>query len=530
MGEEALRQVREGVNELADAVGCTLGPKGRNMVLDRKFGSPIITKDGVTVAQEITFKNRFKNMGAAIIKQAAEKTGDAAGDATTTSVVLAQSMVNEGAKAIAFGASPLALKRGMDAASAQAIKYIKENVMVPMVDSDLEKIATISANDASLGKEIATTIKNLGKESVILVEDGHGFGIETEVVDGMKIAKGFISPYMVTDPERMTVEFQEPAILVTTEKIVSNSEIIPALEALMKSGKRELLIICEDMEGEAMATLLANKARGVFKGAAIKAPSFGDRKKDTMTDIAIMVGATLISKETGHGLDKVTGEDFGTAGKVVVSKEQTIVAKGVCSEEVRKQRIEGIKKAMETAASKFDKENLRERLANLAGGIGVIKVGAATEAEMKEKKHRVEDAVAACKAALESGIVIGGGLALAKAGNELGWGPHDVDEMKGMEVVKNALSAPFKKIVTNAGEDGPSALKYVFQKDLEPVVKNIGFNAKTSLYCDMIEEGIIDPAKAVISALTNATSAATMVLTAGGTVIDDEEDKPKILV
>ena len=506
--EEARQAMKRGVDKLANAVKVTLGPKGRNVVIESGYGSPTITKDGVTVAKEVELEDKMENIGAELVKEVASKTNDVAGDGTTTATVLAQAMVSEGIKNITAGANPLAVKRGMEKALEIVVKNLREHVSQPVSGDMIENVASISANDKEIGKIIAEAVNKLGNEGVITVEEGQSFGVEMEVVQGMRIDKGYGSPYMITNQERMEAEYTDPKILVTDKKISSIQDILPILEKVLKTGQKELVIIADDVDGEAQATIIVNKLRGVFSALAIKAPGFGDRRKEMLQDIAIVTGATFVTEDLGRKLESVELEDLGSARKVVATKEFTTIVDGKGEKPEIEARITTLKKQIETTDSSFDKEKLQERLAKLAGGVGVIKVGAATEVEMKEKKHRIEDAIAATKAAVEEGIVPGGGVALLRAQKVLEETDMTGEEEVGARILRRAMEEPLRQISANAGKDGA-----VVVEEVRKLEKTMGYNAEEDRYEDMVAAGIIDPTKVTRSALQNATSIASLFLT-----------------
>jgi len=506
--EEARQAMKRGVDKLANAVKVTLGPKGRNVVIESGYGSPTITKDGVTVAREVELEDKMENIGAELVKEVASKTNDVAGDGTTTATVLAQAMVSEGIKNITAGANPLAVKRGMEKALEIVVKNLREHVSQPVSGDMIENVASISANDKEIGKIIAEAVNKLGNEGVITVEEGQSFGVEMEVVQGMRIDKGYGSPYMITNQERMEAEYTDPKILVTDKKISSIQDILPILEKVLKTGQKELVIIADDVDGEAQATIIVNKLRGVFSALAIKAPGFGDRRKEMLQDIAIVTGATFVTEELGRKLESVELEDLGSARKVVATKEFTTIVDGKGEKPEIEARITTLKKQIETTDSSFDREKLQERLAKLAGGVGVIKVGAATEVEMKEKKHRIEDAIAATKAAVEEGIVPGGGVALLRAQKVLEETDMTGEEEVGARILRRAMEEPLRQISANAGKDGA-----VVVEEVRKLEKTMGYNAEEDRYEDMVAAGIIDPTKVTRSALQNATSIASLFLT-----------------
>ncbi len=506
--EEARQALKRGVDKLANAVKVTLGPKGRNVVIEQGYGSPIITKDGVTVAKEVELEDKMENIGAELVKEVASKTNDVAGDGTTTATVLAQAIIAEGIKNITAGASPLAVKRGMEKALEAVVNELRDKVAQPVSGDMIENVASISANDKEIGKTIAEIVNEMGKEGVITVEEGQAFGITKDVVKGMRIDKGYSSAYMITNQDRMEAEYAEPLILVTDKKISSVQELLPILEKVLKIGRKELVIIADDVDGEALATLVVNKMRGIFNALAIKAPGFGDRRKEMLMDIATVTGATFISEDIGRKLDSVEMEDLGSARKVVATKDHTTFVDGKGDKVAIDARATNIKKQIESTDSSFDKEKLQERHAKLTGGVGVIKVGAATEVEMKEKKHRIEDAIAATKAAIEEGIVPGGGVALLRAMKCLESLKLEGEEEVGVRILRRAMEEPLRMIAQNAGKDGAVVVEEVKKQS-----GAIGYNADADRYEDMIKAGIIDPAKVTRSALQNATSIAALFLT-----------------
>ncbi|MCB2209489.1 chaperonin GroEL [bacterium] len=525
--EEARRALKSGIDVVVKSVATTLGPKGRNVALDRKFGSPTITHDGVTVAKEIELEDPFENMGAQLLKEAATKTNDIAGDGTTTSTVLAHAIVTEGLKNLAAGANPMLLKRGIEAAA----KAVSDEIVGQAIDittkEEIASVATISAQDSEIGELIAEVMDKVGKDGVITVEESRGLEFETEYVEGMQFDRGYISPYFVTDSEHMQAEIEEPYILVHDKKISAASDIVPLLEKLVQVGKRELLIIAEDIDGEALATLVLNKLRGMLNVLAVKAPGFGDRRKAMLQDIAILTGATVISEETGRKLETVTIEDLGTAEKVVSDKDDTTIVGGTGESSDIKGRIEQIRMEIENTTSDYDREKLQERLAKLSGGVAIIRVGAATETELKEKKHRVEDALSATRAAVEEGIVPGGGVALINAMKALdGLDMENVDAQIGVKIVHNALEIPMRKIAENAGQDGSVVVENVRQKQAKEDNNKFGYNVLSEEYIDMVEGGVIDPAKVTRGALENAASIAAMILTTEALITDIPEKEP----
>ncbi|MCT8697464.1 chaperonin GroEL [Glaesserella parasuis] len=516
-GNDARVKMLKGVNVLADAVKVTLGPKGRNVVLDKAFGTPTITKDGVSVAREIELEDKFENMGAQMVKEVASKANDAAGDGTTTATVLAQAIVNEGLKAVAAGMNPMDLKRGIDKAVAAVVEELKSLSKPCETSKEIEQVGTISANsDSTVGKLIAQAMEKVGKEGVITVEDGTGLEDALDVVEGMQFDRGYLSPYFINKPEAGTVELENPYILLVDKKISNIREILPVLEAVAKAGK-PLLIIAEDIEGEALATLVVNTMRGIVKVAAVKAPGFGDRRKAMLQDIAILTAGTVISEEIGMELEKATIEELGQAKRVVISKDNTTIIDGVGDEAQIKGRVAQIRQQIEDSTSDYDKEKLQERVAKLAGGVAVIKVGAATEVEMKEKKDRVDDALHATRAAVEEGIVAGGGVALVRAASKVAdvvKGDNE-EQNVGIRLALRAMEAPLRQIVTNAGEEAS-----VVARNVKDGNGNYGYNAATEQYGDMLEMGILDPTKVTRSALQFAASIAGLMITTECMVTD----------
>ncbi|PIR12888.1 chaperonin GroEL [Candidatus Falkowbacteria bacterium CG11_big_fil_rev_8_21_14_0_20_39_10] len=522
--EEARKALKQGVDKLANAVKVTLGPKGRNVVIDKSFGAPQVTKDGVTVAKEVDLEDKIENMGAEMVKEVASKTNDAAGDGTTTATILAQAMIAEGLKLVSSGVDPIEIRVGMEKKVKQIVVKLKEMSKPINSKDEIAQVASISANDKEIGNIIAEAMESVGKDGVITVEEGQSFGVEKEVVEGMQFDKGYVSPYMITDVDKMEAVFEDPYILLTDKKISSIQEILPLLEKMAQSGKKDLVIIAEEIEGEAMATFIVNKLRGTFNVLGIKAPGFGDRRKAMLEDIAVLTGGRVISEEVGLKLENAQIEDLGQARKVAASKENTTIVEGKGEEGKIKSRIEQIKKEIEMSDSDFDKEKLQERLAKLSGGVAVIKVGAATETEMKEKKDRIEDALNATRAAVEEGVVPGGGLALAQAGNVFEELTDKKEDSPGVQIVDTAILAPLKQIATNAGKDG-SLVLYNIIRENKAGKTNIGFNAATNKFEDMIEAGIVDPTKVVRSALENASSAAIMFLTTEVVIAEKPEKK-----
>ena len=520
-GNDARVKMLKGVNILADAVKVTLGPKGRNVILDKSFGAPTITKDGVSVAREIELEDKFENMGAQMVKEVASKANDAAGDGTTTATVLAQAIVNEGLKAVAAGMNPMDLKRGIDKAVSAVVSELK-NLSKPCETSkEIEQVGTISANsDSIVGQLIAQAMEKVGKEGVITVEDGTGLDDELAVVEGMQFDRGYLSPYFINKPETATVELDNPYILLVDKKVSNIRELLPVLEGVAKAGK-PLLIIAEDIEGEALATLVVNTMRGIVKVAAVKAPGFGDRRKALLQDIAILTAGTVISEEIGMELEKATLEDLGQAKRVVINKDNTTIIDGVGDEAQIKGRVAQIRQQIEESTSDYDKEKLQERVAKLAGGVAVIKVGAATEVEMKEKKDRVDDALHATRAAVEEGIVAGGGVALVRAATKVAAtlkGDNEEQDV-GIKLALRAMEAPLRQIVTNAGEEASVVASAVKNGE-----GNFGYNAGTEQYGDMIEMGILDPTKVTRSALQFAASVAGLMITTECMVTDLPKD------
>jgi len=519
--EEARRSLKEGIDVLANAVSTTLGPKGRNVALDRKFGSPTITHDGVTVAKEIELEDPFQNMGAQLLKEAATKTNDIAGDGTTTSTVLAHSIVTEGLKTLAAGANAMLLKHGIEKAAQAVAEKISELAIELSSKEEIANVASISAQDRMIGELIADVMDKVGNDGVITVEESKGLQFETEYVEGMQFDRGYLSPYFITDSESMEAVIEEPYILIHEKKISSAQDLVPLLEKMIQVGKRDLVILAEDIDGEALATLVLNKLRGMLNVLAIKAPGFGDRRKAMMHDIAILTGGNVISEETGGKLETATLDDLGRAEKVVSDKENTTIISGKGDADQIKGRVEQIRIEIEKSTSDYDREKLQERLAKLSGGVAIIRVGAATETELKEKKHRVEDALSATRAAVEEGIVPGGGVALINASVVLAdlKGDND-DEQTGINIVAKSLSVPMRKIAENAGKDGSVIVDTVRRAD-DP---KVGYNVITDEYVDMIKAGVIDPAKVTRGALENAASIAAMILTTEALITDVPEE------
>lgn len=520
--EAARQSLKEGVDALANAVKTTLGPKGRNVAIDKKFGAPTVTHDGVTVAKEIELEDPFANMGAQLLKEAATKTNDAAGDGTTTATVLAQAIVHEGLRNIAAGANAMLLKQGLDKASEKIVDHVLALATPVETRQEISQVAAISAADQEIGDLIAEVMEKVGKDGVITIEESRGFEFETEYTEGMQIDRGYISPYFVTNTEAMAAEFEDPLILITDKKISAIQDILPTIEAVARTGKA-LVIIGEDVDGEALATLVVNKLQGRFSSLAVKAPGFGDRRKEMLRDIAALTGARVISEEVGRKLDSVTMEDLGSARRVVSTKDDTTFVDGQGSKEDVDGRIAQIRSAIESTNSDFDREKLQERLAKLAGGVAVIKVGAATETELKEKKHRVEDALSATRAAVEEGIVPGGGVTLVHAISALDGVEAQGDVMTGVNILRRALEEPMRGIATNAGRDGAVVVERVRALQSEKGDQKIGYNVITDQYVNMIEAGITDPVKVTRSAVANACSIAGMILTTEALISDKPE-------
>ena len=519
--DKARAALKKGVDQLANAVKVTLGPKGRNVVIDHGFGSPTITKDGVTVAKEIDLDDKFENVGAALVKEVASKTNDTAGDGTTTATVLAQAMINEGLKLVAAGINPIEIRQGIEKEVGEVIGRLKKMSKQISTKEEITQVASISANDPEIGKIIAEAMESVGNEGVITVEEGQSFGVEKEVVEGMQFDKGYVSHYMVTNTETMKAELDDPYILITDRKVAAVQEILPLLEKVLQIGKKDLVVIADEIEGEALTTFVVNKLRGVFNVVGIKAPGFGDRRKAMLEDMAILTGGRVISEEVGLKLETADLSDLGQARRVIVSKDNTTIVDGKGDKKDIEERIEQIKREQELADSDFDRDKLQERLAKLAGGVAVIKVGAATEVEMKEKKSRIEDALNATRAATMEGVVPGGGLALALASEAF-----DLNDNSsvGRKIVAGAILEPIKQIATNAGQDGSFILYNIIDKNKDSN-KPIGYNAISGKFEDMVEAGIIDPTKVVRCALENAASAAMMFLTTEAIITDKKEEK-----
>lgn len=532
---EAREALKRGVDALANAVKITLGPKGRNVVLDKGFGSPTITNDGVTIAKEIELENRIENLGAEIVKEVATKTNDVAGDGTTTATLLAQAIIKEGLKNITAGANPMSLKRGIEKGVGIIVSELKK-LSTPISTAkkeEISQVATISAKDSFIGDKVAEVIQKVGKDGVITVEEAQTFGVSYEIVEGLQFDRGYVSPYMVTDAERMEAVYEEPHILITDKKISSINDILPVLEKIAKAGKKELVLIAEDLEGDALATLVVNKIRGAFNAVAIKAPGYGDRKKETLEDIAVVTGGKVISEELGIKLENFDINMLGQAKKIIATKDNTTIVGGRGKKQEIDKRESQIRTQIANTTSEFDKEKLEERLAKISGGVAVIKVGAATEVEQKEKKHRIEDAVSATKAAIEEGIVPGGGVALVRTIGvleteiekmEMSRSKNlDRDEILGLEILKNAVKEPLWQIAENAGTSGAVAVE-----EVKKLKGNKGYNAAKGIYEDMVEAGIVDPTKVTRSALQNAASASAMLLTTEVVVSELPEKKKEM--
>ncbi len=525
--EDARRKLQAGVDKVANAVSTTLGPKGRNVALDKKFGAPTVTHDGVTVAKEIELEDPYENMGAQLLKEAATKTNDIAGDGTTTATVLAQAIVNEGLKNVAAGANPMLLKRGIiHAADIVAGNILTQSTPIDTKD-EIANVASVSAQDKEIGNLIAEVMDKVGKDGVVTVEESRGLEFETEYVEGMQFDRGYISPYFVSNSETMESSIEEPYILIHDKKVSAAQDIIPILEKLHQVGKRELVIIAEDVDGEALATMVVNKLRGAINVLAVKAPGFGDRRKAMLRDIAVLTGGAVISEETGRKLDSVTVQDLGRAAKVVSTKDDTVIVDGAGEEGAITGRIDEIRREIDSSTSDYDREKLQERLAKLSGGVAVIRVGAATETELKEKKHRVEDALSATRAAVEEGIVPGGGVALINAMSSLDGVSMDIsDENTGVTIMRRALEMPMRKIAANAGEDGAVIIQNVRRAQQDHSNHRVGFNVMNGEYGDMIDAGIPDPAKVTRGAIENSASIAAMILTTEALITDVPEEAP----
>ena len=512
--DDARKKMKDGVDQLANAVKVTMGPRGRTVIIDRGFGSPMVTKDGVSVAKEVELADKIENLGATLVKEAASKTNDVAGDGTTTAVVLAQAIVSEGLRVVSVGVNSQALRRGIEKGVEAIVKKIAE-ISTPVHGNAIEQVASISANDPEIGKMIAEAMKKVSENGVITVEQGQSFGIEVDVVEGMQFDKGYVSPYMVTNSERMEAVYNDVPLLVTSEKISSIQMLMPLLEKLLATGRKDLVIIAEDVEGEAMTALVLNKLRGALNVLAIKAPAYGDRRKAMLEDIAIVTGAKFVSPETGMKFETLELADLGHARRVISTKDTTTIVEGAGDKTAIADRVVNIKAQLENSDSDFDKEKLRERMAKISGGVAVIKVGAASEVEMKEKKHRIEDAVAATKAAIEEGIVAGGGVALIRAQAVLDGIDASADEKIGLGILRRAIESPLRQIAENAGHEGG-----VIVERVKSMTGNNGWDAALDKDVDMVAEGIIDPAKVTRSALQNAASVAVMILTTEAAITD----------
>ena len=520
--EEARKSLRIGIDILADSVKVTLGPKGRNVVLDKSFGPPQVCSDGVTIAKEIELPDAFENMGAQLLKEAATKTNDAAGDGTTTSVVLAQAIIHEGFKNVTAGADPMAIKRGIEKAVASVVEEVQAMSQVVETRERIGQVASLSAHEEAIGETIAEAMEKVGKDGVITVEESKGLADEIEYVEGMQIDRGYISPYFITNPDRMESVMEDPTVIITDKKISAVADMLPALEKLLQVGKKNVVIIAEDVDGEALATLVVNKLRGTLSVLAIKAPGFGDRRKAMLEDIAILTGGNVISEETGQKLDTATIEDFGSARSITATKDETTIVEGKGAEDAIQGRINQIKAQIEDTTSEFDREKLQERMAKLSGGVAVIKVGAATEIELKERKARVEDALSATRSAVEEGIVPGGGVALVRASRGLeSLGDIPADEQVGVNIIRHSLEQPLKLIVENAGFEGAVVLNQVKQQ-----ADDYGYDADIGEYGPMMERGIVDPVKVTRSALQNAASVAAMVLTTESVISEIPQATP----
>ncbi len=513
--QEARTKLQRGVNVLADAVKVTLGPKGRNVVLDKGFGAPTITNDGVSIAKEIDLEDKFENMGAQLVKEVATKTNDVAGDGTTTATILAQALVNEGLKNVAAGANPIAIRRGIEKGVSAVVETLKKGAKTVAGKEEIAQVASISANDPEIGQLIAEIMDTVGRDGVVTVEEAQTFGLDKEVVEGLQFDNGYVSHYMVSDTTRMETVIDDPYILLTDKKISSIQDILPVLEKVAQAGKKEIVIIAEDIDGEALATLVLNKIRGIFNALAVKAPGFGDRRKEMLADIAALTGGQVVSDDLGIKMENVTLEMLGRARRIVADKDHTTIIEGKGDEAAIKARVSQIKAQIDKTTSDYDKEKLQERLAKLSGGVGVIKVGAATETEMKEKKMRIEDAIEATKAALEEGIVPGGGVALVDAIPALDSIAASDEEMIGVQILRRALEAPMRQIATNAGKDGGVIIEQARREKA-----GVGYNAAADSFVNMMEAGIIDPLKVTRSALQNAGSIAALILTTEAAVTE----------
>ncbi len=526
--ENARASLKRGVDKLADAVSTTLGPKGRNVALDKKFGAPTVTHDGVTVAKEIELEDPYENMGAQLLKEAATKTNDIAGDGTTTATVLAQAIVNEGLRNVAAGANPMLLKRGIEAATEAVADNIRDQATPIATRDEIANVASTSAQDTEIGDLIAEVMDKVGKDGVVTVEESRGLEFETEYVEGMQFDRGFISPYFISNPDAMEANIDEPYVLIHDKKISAAQDVVPLLEKIVQLGKRDLVVIAEDVDGEALATLVLNKLRGMLNVLAIKAPGFGDRRKAMLQDIAVLTGGTVISEETGRKLDSATLEDLGRAARVISGKDDTTIIDGAGEQSAIRGRIEEIRREIDNSNSDYDSEKLQERLAKLSGGVAVIRVGAATETELKEKKHRVEDALSATRAAVEEGIVPGGGVTLINAVSALDGVAKSAnsDINTGVSIMRKALEMPMRKIASNAGDDGAVIIENVRRNQQSESNPRIGYNVMTGEYVDTIEAGFPDPAKVTRGAVENAASIAAMILTTEALVTDLPEETP----
>jgi len=521
--EQARRRIKAGVDKIANAVGVTLGPKGRNVVIDKGFGAPNITNDGVTIAKEVELEDKIENIAAEIIKEVASKTNDVAGDGTTTATILAQAIISEGLKNVTAGTNPLAIKRGLEKGTEGVVQALKK-ISKPVAGKDeISQVATISAESKEIGDLIADVMQEVGKDGVITVEESQTFGLSKDIVEGMQFDKGYISPYMINNAEKMEAEYNDPYILITDKKISSIQEILPILEALAKSGKKELVIVAEEVDGEALATLVVNKLRGVFNALAVKAPGFGDRRKEMLRDIAALTGGQVVSEDIGLKLENVEIKMLGRARRIVATKEKTTIIEGRGKKEDIQARISQIKRGLDETTSDFDKEKLQERLAKLAGGVGVIKVGAATEIEQKQKQQKIEDALAATRAAVEEGIVPGGGVAFIRALKVLDDVKVKGEEKIGLNILKRALEAPLRLIASNSGRDGAVVVEEVKKN----ASNSYGYNAAEDRYEDLVKAGVIDPTKVTRSALQNAVSAAALLLTTETVITDLPEKEEK---
>jgi len=521
--EEARAALKRGVDKLAEVVKVTLGPRGRHVALDKGFGSPTITSDGVTVAKEIDLKDKYENLGAQLLKEVAQKTNEAAGDGTTTAVVLSHAIINDGFKNVAAGANPVYLRRGIEKGVEAIIKYLKEKLSRQVSDkTEIAQVASISANDEEIGKIVAEAMEKVGKDGVITVEESQSFGLELEFSEGMQFDQGYVSPYMITNAERMEAEYKDPYILLTDKKISAINEILPLLEKIVQAGKKDLVIIADEIEGEALATFVVNRLRGTFNVLGIKVPGFGERKKEMLEDIAILTGAKVISEDLGLKLEETKLEDLGVTRRVVSKKDTTTIVEGKGDKKKVESRIKQIKKELEQTESSFDKEKLQERLAKLSGGVAVLKVGGATETEQKERQFRVEDAVGATKAAVEEGVVVGGGVALPRSISALDELKLEGEEKIGLDILKKALVAPLREIARNAGRDGEVTVEKVMEK-----TGSFGYNARRDIFEDLVKAGVIDPTKVVRCALQNAASIAALLLTceAAVTEIPEKEER-----